>query len=240
MLKQLGILRGWDRTRLGVILGLLLAFFSIASIAKADTAGMYFIGATGSVTLNVSDATAGYTNANAVIDPYMAYINGSSAPTIIWCVDPDHEVSPGDSWTAYVSYPTNVSQTYLGNATTYEEMAWLATQLQAATATATKQELQAAIWDVAEGATTSNSDSTGGDFSVNGMSTTFYSAVATDITSAEGSPLTSGFEILTDKAGAKQEFIVLTPEPSAILLLLAGLFALIILSRSKMARPLLG
>lgn len=75
-----------------------------------------------------------------------------------------------------------------------------------------------------------------GDFSVNGISGAFASDVQHDIKMADLNPISSGFEILTDVAGNKQEFLVLTPEPSTLLLLVAGLFALVLLSRSKMAR----
>ncbi len=198
---------------------------------------MQFIGAAGSTTLNVSDPDAGYTNANALIDPYKAYINGSSTSTLIWCVDPDHDVSSGQTWTANVSYlGGNLSNTYQGSAAAYGSMAWLITQLQSATTTVQQQELQAAIWEIAEGAPGST-----GDFSINNVTSTFLNAVNLDITNAENNALTSGFEILTDTNGQTQEFMVIsTPEPSTFLLLAAGLFALMILTRSKWALPLVG
>lgn len=248
MFRAIGNLQGKDRTRLVVFLSLVAAFFSVASVAEANTVSMTFIGGApgNTTTLNVTDATAtpSYTGVTALIDPYVADVAGS--PTLIWCVDPDHEVNTGDSWTAYLSLPGDVTHTYLSSATTYGEMAYLVTQLQAtdslppsSTRTTTEQELQAAIWDIAEGATSSNGYTTDG-FTVNGMSSGFYSAVDSDIKSADNNPLNSGYEILTDKAGKEQEFLVLVPEPSSLLLLGVGLFAFMLLSRSKMARPLIG
>jgi hypothetical protein len=239
MQGSLGVFQGGVRTRSAAILGVVLAFFSVASVARANTVGMQFIGAAGSTTLNISDPDAGYTNANALIDPYTAYINGSSTPTLIWCVDPDHGVSPGQTWTANVTYlGGNLSNTYQGNggATAYGAMAWLITQMQSATTSTQRQELQAAIWEIAEGAPGST-----GDFTVNFVSSTFINAVAADITNAENNILTSGFEILTDTKGQTQEFMVInTPEPSTILLLGAGLFAFVMLTRSKRAHALIG
>jgi hypothetical protein len=237
MPQRFGILQGEDRIRSLVVLCFVLAFFSFVSAAKADTVNLNFIGAAGSTTLNVSDPDAGYANVNALIDPYTATIttmNGASSTALIWCVDPDHEVNPGDSWTANVYTPGgNLGTTYLGNAKTYGEMAWLVTQLHATSNPTTEQEIQAAIWELAEGGT--------GDFTVNSPTGTAFNTAVGSYESAASSPsnvLTSGFEILSDTAGpngagAKQEFLVLTPEPPTVLLLAFGLFALLMVSRSK-------
>jgi len=202
----------------------LVLFFSAASSVRATT--LSFAGTTGSVTLNVSDpdATPSYSGVNAVIDPYKGMLG--SDPVLIWCVDPDHEVSSGDTWNVNVSYSGgDLSHTYLNNATTYNEMAWLITQFQGAS-TPTQQELQAAIWYIAEGGIGAS------DFTVNvpASNTAFWSAVNTDIANAATSAnsLTTGYEILSDTAGSKQEFIVMTPEPSTFLLLGIGLTALIL------------
>ena len=239
MLGTLGVFKAGNGARSAAIIGLVMAFFSIGSVARANTVGMQFIGAAGNTTLNVSDPSAGYTNATALIDPYTAYINGSSTPSLIFCVDPDHGVSSGQTWTANVSYlGGDLSNTYQGNAgaTAYGAMAWLITQLQSATTTIQKQELQAAIWEIAEGAPGST-----GDFSVNNVSASFINAVAADITNAENNILTSGFEILTDTKGQIQEYMIInTPEPSTLLLIGAGLLAFMIFTRSKKAYSLIG
>jgi hypothetical protein len=126
----------------------------------------------------------------------------------------------------------DLSKTYLGNAnaTTYGEMAWLITKLQAASTTSTKQELQAAIWLLAE--RVSGED---GDFTVTAPvgDTYFAKNVSDDITNASHNVLTSGFEILTDTAGAKQEYMVITPEPSTLLLLAVGLIGLLLFASKR-------
>src|SRR5271169_6238606 len=105
MTKRFAIMRGKSRNRSAIVLGFVLAFFSAVSAAKADTGNITFIGATGNITLNVSDADAGYSNVNALIDPYKATINGSSSPTLVFCVDPAHDVTPGESWIFNVYTP---------------------------------------------------------------------------------------------------------------------------------------
>jgi hypothetical protein len=234
----------------GLVFWLTVLVFSSTASVKATT--LTFAGTTGSVTLNVSDmdATPGYSNVNAVIDPYEGMLG--SNPVLIWCVDPDHEVSTGDSWSVYTNNAgsINLGQTYLGNLTTYEEMAWLITEFQAANAT-TQQELQAAIWLIAEGETTQAAEQAPGAFTVNvpTSNTAFWNSLYGSngyITTAPSHLLTSGFEILSDTAGpngtdangtpAKQEFIVMTPEPSTLLLLGVGLLSLILLASKRSSR----
>jgi hypothetical protein len=237
MARKHGVLHIQDR--MWPVLGFcfVVVFFSLASAAKADT--LTFTGTVGSITLNVSDpdATPAYTNENATIDPYKGTRNGN--PVILWCVDPDHGV--GTTWPVYVSQlGGDLSNTFLfqalgqaGATTTYREMAWLITQLAAASSTTTKQELQAAIWLIAEGVTGED-----GDFKVNVSlsNTTFWGDVNADITNAQKPHvLTSGFEILTDTQGLNQEYMVITPEPSTFLLLGAGLIAVILFAQRKRA-----
>jgi hypothetical protein len=231
----------------GPVFWLLVLVFSSAASVKATT--LTFTGATGSVTLNVSDtdATPGYSNVNAVIDPYEGMLG--SNPVLIWCVDPDHEVNTGDNWPVYINTPTsfNAGQTYLGSLPTYEEMAWLITQFPGSSTT-TEQELQAAIWLIAEGETTQAAEQASGAFTVNVpiSNTVFWNSLyGTNgyVTTAPSHLLTSGFEILSDTAGpngtdangtpAKQEFIVMTPEPSTLLLLGVGLLSLILLASKR-------
>jgi hypothetical protein len=212
----------------GLGLCLLVAFFVLASAAHADTVKL--TGTVTSITLTVSDADAGYTNVKAIIDPYTGTLDGHSV--LLWCVDPDHMSNLGDSWTANVTNlgALDLSKTYLNNPTAYGEMAWLVTQLHGASTTAAKQEYQAAIWEIAEGAPGST-----GDFSVTAPSgdTNFAINVGNDITDASHHVLTSGFEILTDAAGKEQEFLVMTPEPSTLLLFMVGLIGLAVFASKQ-------
>jgi hypothetical protein len=232
-----------DRLRLierrGPLFYFVAAILMFASAAKADT--LKLTGTTSNIKLVVTDPDAlphGYTGLNAVIDPYQGILttNVGTSPVLIWCVDPDHTDNIGDMWTVNISHAGgDLSQTYLGsaNANVYGEMAWLVLQLQGTSSTDVyrKQELQAAIWTLAEGV--SGED---GDFSVAAPGDANFTVnVTKDITDASKHTLTSGFEILTDAANQKQEYIVITPEPSALLELGVGLLALVLLARSKSA-----
>jgi hypothetical protein len=193
---------------------------------------MNFLGASGgNPTLVVSDPGAGYMNATAVIDPYTAIVG--TTKTLIWCVDPDHDVVPGQSWSAYRTQfgpVADLSNTYLGNAgaKTYGEMAWLVTQLSKATGAMNKQEIQAAIWSLAD-PVDFNASAPAGDAN-------FVSDVNTLEANAAINALTSGFEILTDTSGKAQEFVVLTPEPATIFLLGVGMLALFWANRRKVVK----
>jgi hypothetical protein len=227
---------GGDRVRIGIVFSLVALFLCAASEAKANTVSVDLVGVpAGAPTLVVSDPTAGYTNATAVIDPYIAKVNG--ATTLVWCVDPDHEASIGDPWTANVTLPGSTGpadHTYQQNATLYEELAGLVALLAGTPGSQTtrQQEIQAAIWSLADP----------GDFSYkvpNGANgTAFNNAVQSFISNAANTAITSGFEVLSDTtgnvAGAEQEFIVLTPEPATILLLGVGMLTLAFLRRRKL------
>jgi PEP-CTERM motif len=217
--------------RRGLVFSLAVAVLFFASAAKADTVKL--TGTVGSITLTVSDPDAAppYTNAAALIDPYKGTLGPNSV--LLWCVDPDHMDKIGDIWTVNVSQlGGDLSKTYLGNAnaTTYGEMAWLITQLQAASIKSTKQELQAAIWLLAEGVPGED-----GKFKVTAPTgdPNFWTNVNIDMTNASLNVEHSGFEILTDVAGQKQEFMVITPEPSTLLLLGIGLIALFVFTPRK-------
>ena len=225
-----------DRSAHRIELIVLVAFlfgvvFWFPSRALADTVAL--TGVTTNTTLQISDPDAGYANINAIIDPYSGALNGKSV--LLWCVDPDHESNYG-SWNVTVSQlGANLAGTLLKNATTYGEMAWLITQLQSASLVTTQQELQAAIWSIAEGATP-NAPTATGDFSITAPygDPNFAADVSKDITNASTHVLNSGFEILTDPSGNEQEFMVLaTPEPSTLVLLGIGLIAVFMLAFKK-------
>lgn len=218
-----------------IVLFVLILGFSLVlpSGALADTVTLS--GISTNITLQISDPDAGYTNINAIIDPYTGALDGKSV--LLWCVDPDHESSYG-SWGATVSpLGSNLGSTYLKNATTYGEMAWLITQLRSATLVTAQQELQAAIWSIAEGATP-NAPTATGDFSITVPygDPNFAANVSKDISNASTHVLTSGFEILTDSSGKEQEFMVITPEPSTLGLLGIGLIAVFTLASNKSRR----
>jgi len=216
--------------------GMVLCFVvsSLSFIYPACATTIKLTGTATNITLNISDPDAGYTNLNAIIDPYTGTLNGSSI--LLWCVDPDHESNIGDSWSAYVTQlgAGSLSDTYLKDPTAYGEMAWLTMQLQGTNVTSTRQELQAAIWDIAEGATAGAPTATG-DFKITPPKgdANFAANVSMDITNASHHVQNSGFEILTDTSGREQEFLVITPEPSTFVLFGAGLIALALFTNRR-------
>jgi hypothetical protein len=129
---------------------------------------------------------------------------------------------------------TNVPQLYGG-------LAWLSEQLEATSDSSKQQEIQAAIWQLGDYTST---------FTVVNPPTQFGStlgtcglaqAVCSLETQAKTNALTSGFEIVTDASeaangkNAGQEYLVLTPEPSSVLLSATGLFGIFLFRRRKMS-----
>lgn len=122
--------------------------------------------------------------------------------------------------------PKNVPQLYGG-------LAWLSEQLQQSNNTLTQQELQAAIWQLGDYTNTFTvvSPPAGFNPTINcSLTNTQISTVTCFEDEAKAYALTSGFEVVTDAneaangKNAGQEYIVLTPEPSTVLLSLSGLF----------------
>jgi PEP-CTERM motif len=188
---------------------------------------MSFTGITTSTSLTIQDSVIG--TVTGYIDPYTGTLNGQ--PVLLFCVDPDHEINYGDTWTANVSYPGgDLSNTYqvldYGHSSTantnYEEMAGLALLLEGTSDTMTRQEIQGAIWQLADSG-----------LSFPGASSAFLSAVIGYESWAASNELTSGFEILSDVNNCKQEYVVLTPEPATVLLLGLGLGGLLLLKRRQ-------
>jgi len=198
--------------RLNVIL-VVLVLTVFAANASADT--LQFTGTATNTTLTIHDNTLG--TVTGYIDPYLGKLNGTISLTM-FCVDPDHEVNYNDTWTVYVTLApsANWTHTRLNNPTVYGEMAYLATLMLATNDATTRQEIQTVIWWLADNSLTASVP--------NGVDpTTFNNQVAFYKTDAAAHPLTSGFEILSDVTGAKQEFLVLVPEPGTLILLGSGL-----------------
>ena len=226
------------------ILAVSLALAPAALLADS----LQVTGTTTSTYLTISDKNLGTGTVNGIIDPYTASFNGNSV--LIFCVDPDHYDKSG-SYPVYVSTSatgfSHTLQTLDGNGSTaagiYGQLAYLSQQLLNTSDKTTQQEYQAAIWSIAEGipniANASLSSQTTGDFTYyvpSGLdANTFNGNVHTFEVAAQGHPLTSGFEILTDEActasnissctNCGQEYLVLTtPEPGSFILMGTGLF----------------
>ena len=130
---------------------------------------------------------------------------------------------------------SNTSQLYGG-------LAWLSEQLQQSTNTLTQQEIQAAIWQLGDYTSTFtvvNPPQGFGSFTGPGTACGLSIAVCSLETQAQTNALTSGFEIITDSneaangRNAGQEYLVLTPEPSSILLSMSGLLGFFAFRRRK-------
>jgi len=165
------------------------------------------------------------------VSPYYGTMNGT--PVTLFCDDVLHEVNFGQTWTANVTNlgtaisTSNFSNTRFGsgisaaNATIlYEEVAWLVSQFTPADQNQWVS-IQHALWDL--------TDPSAG-----------YTDVGTWLSNAElASNYTtvnpSDFLIVTNvglnASGATQvqEFIVQTPEPSSLALLVSGMLALMLL-----------
>lgn len=218
------------------VLGLvgLALFLSCAAYADGTTVSMVF------GTVN------GAQDGQYYVSPYYGTMNG--APVTLFCDDINNEVTWGQTWTANVtSLASGVfTNTRYGNGSInpnlgsnnpkvlYEEAAWLVTQF--ASNPSDYVTLQHALWDLmtpgAEPTAFTNGDADNksvGDWLA--LAGTGY----TSINPAD-------FEILTNigcapgtntpclaYTGQVQEFIVQTPEPSSLALLVTGMLALMLL-----------
>lgn len=236
------------RINRSLFVGILTALALLAgATAHANTLNVTFDGVSGSnPTLGINDPTLG--SVTGYIDPYHGNIGTQNV--LLWCVDPDHDAPPvGTTWTVNVATPGNLGS--MGNTLQYLKAGYpsgnvsdetsiarfygaLAALVSAmenpANSVATDQELQGAIWQLSDPSLTFTNPLPSG-FSV--------AQVTNYETWAENNALTSGFEVLTDVneksnlTGAYQEYIVMTPEPSTLLLMGLGLMTLFCFSRRK-------
>ncbi|MGH9715121.1 MAG: PEP-CTERM sorting domain-containing protein [Candidatus Acidiferrales bacterium] len=213
-----------------VLLVVAAAVLAFAPSAKADSV-MTLTGAGNNPAFDV------------YVGPYTATINGTSTPVI--CDDFAHESFVGESWNASVinlgTLSTGAPSFNTGTAGNYSEAAWLTLQLLGAPNNSEATAIQYAIWDMFDptgvssylagfsGGTSFLSDST----NMNGVDYWLNQAAGSSLSASEMSDFLiymptsciSG-QCLTG-SGLPQQFIVHTPEPSAILMLLMGLGALL-------------
>lgn len=136
------------------------------------------------------------------IPPYQGTLNGQNA--LFYCVDFSHEIYGNTSWNASVTGlngPNSAfAATRLENKRTYLEMAWLITQMDAATSEAQKAQIQWAIWSF-----------TGGNSPYFGADALMGDALSAVLKGFNG----DGWEILTPTGSYGQEFLVADPSTSA-------------------------
>lgn len=187
---------------------LIVGVLAFAGKAKADT-----------VTV---DGSSSFASNGYGIPPYGGTLNGQSAS--FYCVDFSHDITGGMGWDATTTSLTgsDFSSTRLwstlgsGTQTAYLEMAYLITQMMGITqmdpaSQMQKAEDQYAIWSF-----------TGGP-NPYGTNSAFVAAALAAVQAGFNG---QGFEILTPTGNTGQEFLVKTPEPSALLLLMIGLVVL--------------
>lgn len=209
------------------ILLVLAVMFMLTPVAHADSTPvtMVFTGVNGS------------NDGQYYVSPYTGTMNGQTVT--LFCVDIINEVNFGQTWQANVTNLAsgNLSNTRYGDSAIspvavnagilYAEAAWLTTQF--ASNPSDYVSLQYALWDLMNP----------------GSAPTSYGNVQhwLDFAAANyGSIDPSQFEIITNVGpvtltGQVQEFIIRTPEPGTLALLLCGLLALTVLvSRRRIAQ----
>jgi PEP-CTERM motif len=215
------------------ILGLLLV---LTPLAHADgTTTMQFTGVNG------------VNNGVYYVSPYTGTMNygTSSAQTVgLFCDDINNDVSIGEVWTANVTnmasgnlsntrYGSTINPNYTNSANAlklYEEAAWLVTQF--GSHTSDYVSLQYALWDLMSPGAEPTS------YSENGITVSqWLSWAGTNY----GQINPANFEIVTNVGplayrGQVQEFIVETPEPATVVLLLIGMGAMFLFALKRQQR----
>jgi hypothetical protein len=201
------------------LLGLLVVGMILVPFAYAD-------GPVQMVFQNVNGANDG----QYYVSPYYGTMNGQTVT--LFCDDILNDITFGQSWSANVTNlgtavnTNNFSQTRYGSvagslvlsnpALAYEEAAWLTTQF--ASNPGDLVNLQYALWDIMNPGARGNGNSDVQNWLL--LASEDYGTINL-----------SNFEIVTNVGpltltGQQQEFIVQTPEPGTLVLLICGMLAL--------------
>jgi hypothetical protein len=201
------------------LLGLLVVGMILVPFAYAD----------GPVQM-VFQGVNGANDGQYYVSPYYGTMGGQTVT--LFCDDILNEISSGQSWSANVTNlgtavnTNNFSQTRYGSvagslvlsnpALAYEEAAWLTTQF--ASNPGDLVNLQYALWDIMNPGARGNGNSDVANWLL--LASEDYGTINL-----------SNFEIVTNVGpltltGQEQEFIVQTPEPGTLVLLICGMLAL--------------
>lgn len=207
--------------KLGRVFGFLVVVFFLVPLAKADgPVYMEFVGVNG-----VNDG-------QYYVSPYNGLMNGQ--PVTLFCDDIINEVNFGQTWWANVTNlgtavsTDNFSQTRYGSvgagqllttpSIAYAEAAWLVSQSQFAANEGDLVNWQYALWDIMNPGARGNTNPDVQQWLT--WASEYYGTVNLN-----------NYEIVTNcgpltLTGQVQEFIIQTPEPGTLALLLCGLLAL--------------
>lgn len=112
-----------------------------AAISQVGGATTLKLTGTGGATVNTGSETV-------YVYPYDFSVNGSSATTQLMCLNFNNEITVGESWTVNVD---TIAQAANGNSalqTSYEEDAWLYSQITPSTSQSEETLIQFAVWDI--------------------------------------------------------------------------------------------
>jgi hypothetical protein len=205
--------------KFSTVLGILAATLMLAPFAQADgPVTMVFVGVNGA------------NDGHYYVSPYTGTMNGQTVT--LFCDDILNDVNFGQTWQANVTNlgtavsTNNFSQTRYGSAAgsavlgnpalAYEEAAWLTTQF--ASNPGDLVNLQYALWDIMNPGARGNGNADVQNWLL--LASEDY-----------GSINLNNFEIVTNTGNLSltcqvQEFIVQTPEPGTLALLLCGMLGL--------------
>jgi hypothetical protein len=208
-----------------------MRFVRLLAFAVAALALVPFAHADGSPVNMVFTGVNGANDGVYYVSPYTGTVNGQTV--VLFCDDIKNDVYFGETWTANVTNLGTALSTSNGFANTryggvagspvfssaavaYQEAAWLTTQF--ATHQNDLVSLQYALWDIMNP----------------GSEPTSYGDVSYWLNQAAGNYSTvnaTEFSVFTNTGklaltGQVQEFIVHTPEPGSLALLLCGILAL--------------
>jgi hypothetical protein len=156
--------------------------------------------------------------------PYYVSVNNSSAWTPMLCDTFSNDVSNGQSWSAYVSTYSNLSNTMFKTAALYQEAAWLFHQLGTDPSASTAGAVNYAIWGLFEPTSGVESTSEWQSSAVQNLLTAYSTA---SNQSAYDNSIVIYTPVGSSQGTGPQEFIAAAttpvPEPGTLALMGSGL-----------------